>query len=75
MLKPFTCHSCYLRDNPGKTPFLISADNDMDPKDLPNLPAEAGPGGGADNGLPLPRPPIPLLRTLCKFHAKHCQDC
>ena len=68
--KPFTCHSCYLRDNPGKTPFLISADNDMDPGDLP---AEAGTGGGLDNSLRLSRPPV--LRTLRKFHAKHCQDC
>lgn len=34
-LRRGTCHSCYLRDGAARTPFLMSADNDMDPGDLP----------------------------------------
>ena len=29
------CHACFLRDKGKKTPFLMSAENDMDPGDLP----------------------------------------
>lgn len=34
-LKDTVCHSCYLRDKRGQTPFLMSADNEMDPGDVP----------------------------------------
>jgi hypothetical protein len=34
-LKDTVCHSCYLRDKGGQTPFLISIDNEMDPGDVP----------------------------------------
>ena len=30
-----TCHACFLRDKGGKTPFLMSADNEIDPGDVP----------------------------------------
>jgi hypothetical protein len=29
-LKDEICHSCYLRDKGGKTPFLMSAENEID---------------------------------------------
>jgi hypothetical protein len=29
------CHAFFLRDKGKKTPFLMSAENDMDPGDLP----------------------------------------
>jgi hypothetical protein len=34
-LRDTVCHSCYLRDKRGQSPFLISADNEMDPGDVP----------------------------------------
>jgi hypothetical protein len=34
-LKDNICHSCFLRDKGKKSPFLMSADNDMDPGELP----------------------------------------
>ena len=38
-LKGRVCHACFLRDKGKKTPFLMSAENDMDPGDLlPSLP-------------------------------------
>ncbi len=30
-LKDAICYKCYLRDKSGKTPFLMSMDNEMDP--------------------------------------------
>jgi hypothetical protein len=33
-LKDTVCHSCYLRDKGGQTPFLMSVDNEMDPGDV-----------------------------------------
>jgi hypothetical protein len=34
-LKDNICHSCFLRDKGGKTPFLMSAENGMDPGEIP----------------------------------------
>jgi hypothetical protein len=34
-LRDTVCHSCYLRDKHGQTPFLMSADNEIDPGDVP----------------------------------------
>jgi hypothetical protein len=34
-LKDNICHACFLRDTGDKTPFLMSADNEMDPGELP----------------------------------------
>jgi hypothetical protein len=34
-LKDQVCHACFLRDQGGKTPFLMSAENRMDPGELP----------------------------------------
>ena len=34
-LKDGICHACFLRDTGDKTPFLMSADNEMDPGELP----------------------------------------
>ncbi len=34
-LKDGICHSCFLRDKGNKTPFLMSAENEMDPGELP----------------------------------------
>jgi hypothetical protein len=34
-LKDAVCHSCYLRDKGSQTPFLMSADNEMDTEDVP----------------------------------------
>jgi hypothetical protein len=33
-LKDNVCHSCFLRDKRNRTPFLMSAENDMDPGEL-----------------------------------------
>ena len=34
-LKGDVCHACFLRDKGSKTPFLMSAENEMDPGDVP----------------------------------------
>jgi hypothetical protein len=34
-LKNEICHTCFLRDKGNKTPFLMSADNEMDPGEIP----------------------------------------
>jgi len=34
-LKDEICHACFLRDKGNKTPFLMSADNEMDPGEVP----------------------------------------
>ena len=34
-LKGDVCHACFLRDKGSKTPFLISAENEIDPGDVP----------------------------------------
>jgi hypothetical protein len=34
-LKDEVCHTCFLRDKGSKTPFLMSAENEMDPGDVP----------------------------------------
>jgi hypothetical protein len=34
-LKDKICHACFLRDKGNKTPFLMSADNEMDLGELP----------------------------------------
>ena len=34
-LKDGICHACFLRDKRGQTPFLMSAENQMDPGVLP----------------------------------------
>jgi hypothetical protein len=34
-LKDGICHSCFLRDKGNKTPFLMSAEKEMDPGELP----------------------------------------
>ena len=34
-LKGEVCHACFLRDKGSKTPFLMSAENEMDPGDVP----------------------------------------
>jgi hypothetical protein len=34
-LKDIVCYSCYLRDKYSQTPFLISADNKINPGDIP----------------------------------------
>ena len=34
-LKDNVCHACSLRDTRNQVPFLMSADNEMDPGDLP----------------------------------------
>jgi hypothetical protein len=34
-LKDQVCHACFLRDKGSKTPFLMSAENRMDPGELP----------------------------------------
>ena len=34
-LKDSICHACFLRDKGCQTPFLMSAENDMDPGELP----------------------------------------
>jgi hypothetical protein len=39
-LRNKTCDACFLRDKGSQSPFLMSADNDMDPGEVPaNLPA------------------------------------
>jgi ATP-dependent DNA helicase PIF1 len=39
-LKLGVCHACFLRDKANKMPFLMSAENEMDPGELPaHLPA------------------------------------
>jgi hypothetical protein len=39
-LKLSVCHACFLRDKANKMPFLMSAENEMDPGELPaHLPA------------------------------------
>jgi len=35
-LKDGVCHNCSCRDKQGKTPFLMSAENNMDPGDIPS---------------------------------------
>jgi len=38
-LKDTICHRCYLRDSRGRLPFLMSAENEMDPGSVAaNLP-------------------------------------
>jgi hypothetical protein len=40
LLKHGICHTCTLRDKQNQTPFLMSADNNMDPGEIPaHLPA------------------------------------
>jgi hypothetical protein len=34
-LKDVICHRCFNRDKGDKTPFLMSADNNIDPGELP----------------------------------------
>ncbi|KAH9205598.1 hypothetical protein DL95DRAFT_397502, partial [Leptodontidium sp. 2 PMI_412] len=34
-LRETVCHRCFLRDKRGQTPFLISAENNMDLGELP----------------------------------------
>jgi hypothetical protein len=34
-LKDEICHSCFLRDKRDQTPYLMSAENEMDPGDIP----------------------------------------
>lgn len=34
-LKDDVCHACFLRDKGSKTPFLMCAENEMDPGDVP----------------------------------------
>ena len=34
-LKDGICHSCFLRDKRDQTPFLMTAENEMDPGDMP----------------------------------------
>ena len=34
-LRETVCHRCFLRDKRGQTPFLMSAENNMDPGELP----------------------------------------
>jgi hypothetical protein len=34
-LKDDVCHRCFNRDKGNKTPFLMSAENEMDPGELP----------------------------------------
>lgn len=34
-LKAEVCHACFLRDEGSRTPFLMSAENEMDPGDIP----------------------------------------
>ena len=34
-LKNDICHRCFNRDKGNKTPFLMSAENEMDPGELP----------------------------------------
>ena len=34
-LKGLVCHACFLRDKRNQSPFLMSADNNMDPGELP----------------------------------------
>ena len=34
-LKDGICHTCFLQDKWGQTPFLMSAENQMDPGVLP----------------------------------------
>jgi hypothetical protein len=34
-LKDETCHACFLWDKGNKTPFLMSADNEMDLGEIP----------------------------------------
>jgi hypothetical protein len=34
-LKSEVCHACFLRDKGNKTPFLMSAENEMDLGELP----------------------------------------
>jgi hypothetical protein len=34
-LKDEVCHACFLQDKGNKTPFLMSADNEMDLGELP----------------------------------------
>jgi Domain of unknown function (DUF6570) len=36
-LKGGVCHACFLRDKRNQSPFLMSADNNMDPGELPSL--------------------------------------
>jgi hypothetical protein len=33
-LKDQVCHACFLRDQGGKTPFLMSVENKIDPGEL-----------------------------------------
>jgi hypothetical protein len=35
-LRGGVCYCCSLRDGKGKTPFLMSAENDIDPGDIPS---------------------------------------
>jgi hypothetical protein len=35
-LRGSVCHHCSLRDRKGKTPFLISMENNIDPGDIPS---------------------------------------
>jgi hypothetical protein len=34
-LKDGTCHACFLRDKRNQSPYLMSAENEMDPGDIP----------------------------------------
>jgi hypothetical protein len=34
-LKDEICHTCFLRDKGNKTPFLMSADNEMNLREIP----------------------------------------
>ncbi|KIX08777.1 uncharacterized protein Z518_03434 [Rhinocladiella mackenziei CBS 650.93] len=65
-LKNGICHACFLRDQGGKTPFLMSAENGMDTGERPpHLPALTQIEEMRTNdGLSLLGPPAPLLGTL-----------
>jgi hypothetical protein len=75
------CHSCTLRDSKNKMvdrqPFLMSADNNMDPGDrdgsLPEL-SELG-DVYCTRARPYaieacPGPSVPLYESLCQLHAE-----
>jgi hypothetical protein len=81
-LKDGICHSYFSQDKGNKTPFLMSAENDMDsgelPTHLPELPQVEEMVIGyrsvtcADDGLSIPWPPVPLHRILCEFPTERC---
>ncbi|KIX09357.1 uncharacterized protein Z518_00436 [Rhinocladiella mackenziei CBS 650.93] len=80
-LKNDICHACFLRDQGGKTPFLMSAENAMDPGEMPaHLPTLT-----QIEEMIVARSHVQMMvyryrgrqyhcSGHCQFHAKHDED-